>query len=966
MLKFISSGILISLMVICLLLESRTAMCKNGNFSKNAPNASQSGGDKFVPGVLIVKVNHSLNDELQSNFFKIENLKKSKATAVFQQAGVTAIEKIFPQSNPSITTEKIDLSRIYRIRFPENLDVQYLAQKLRTDPQIEYAEPDYLRKLTFIPNDSLYYKQWHLQKIEAGKAWDIETGNSKIIIGIIDTGTDIYHPDLRSKIWKNEDEIAGNGIDDDKNGYIDDVYGWDFAEKDNNPVNTSSNSKAAHGSMTAGVAAAATNNKVGVAGIGFNTLIMPIKCSRDYPKDSEQYILSGFEGIKYAVDNGAQIVSCSWSGSSASDYELEIVRYVHKKGAVIVAAAGNSNNDTAEYPASYPYVLSIAATNENDQKADFSTYGNAVDLAAPGTSVFTTWGYNEGYGFNNGTSFSTPLTAGAVALVLASHPEWNAQQAAQQVRISADNIDNLNPTYRYQLGKGRLNAFQALSIVSPAIRLDSYTFSDINFGDGDEVIEPGEKIELVLNLHNYLANATNVSVQLTTNDPYIQWTRDKINIDQIPGQVTSANTATPFIFTIKSEVPRGHLVEFLLDITANGGYQDWEFFSEIIAPLYATHTIGNVAFTLTSFGAFGYQDYAGSDQQFGEGFQYPKESISALYHGSLVVGDNPNRVSDCAYGNSSKSFVDWSTTELGNLIFNIKDKSDQGSYAQYDDRKAPYPIGITVTQRSYSWAAAPDDDYVVLEFEIQNTQAALVDSVYVGMYLDWDIGSSNDNLVDYNVANALAYQYTSYSKYYGVSLISPEKPASFRAVENEVYVWPDSYPDRLRWQFLTEGFVVTQSTRPHDWSQMLSAGPFQLAKFEKATVTFAMLGGENLEDIIQNAQAAKSKYRQITGTRDHPERELMEFQLYSNYPNPFNPSTTIRFQMAKPGLMKLNIYNVNGQLIRTLIDSHYPVGTHSIVWDGMDEFANNVSSGIYLLKFESADYQQSRKLILIR
>ncbi|MBN2090200.1 S8 family serine peptidase [candidate division KSB1 bacterium] len=966
MLKLFSSRIFITVLVVMLLFESPVLFGRDIDFSNNLQNVSKHSGDKYLPGILIVKVKPSLDRELASGYFKIENLKKSTATSVFQNAGVTAIEKIFPRHERQISIDKIDLSRIYRIRLAQNMNVPYLAQKLRTDPQIEYAEPEYLRKINFVPNDSLYYLQWHLQKVQADKAWDREKGNSKIIIGIVDTGTDIYHPDLQSKIWKNEDEIPNNGIDDDNNGRIDDVNGWDFAEKDNNPVNTSSSSRAAHGSLTAGVAAAATNNRIGVAGIGYNSTIMPIKCSLDYPKDAEQYIISGFEGIKYAADNGARIISCSWGGSSFSDFELEVVRYVHEKGAVIVAAAGNSYAEKVEYPASYPYVISVAATDQKDQKADFSTYGITVDLAAPGTSIFTTWGYNEGYDSAQGTSFSTPLVAGAIALVLANHPEWNAEQAAQQVRISADDIYPVNPTFRYKLGKGRLNAFQALNVVSPSIRLDSFVYSDRTYGDNDGVMDPGEKIELIFHLHNYLANATNVSVKLTTDDPYIQWDRDQITINQIPSQSIHVNDATPFIITVKSNAPRGHLVECFVDITADGGYQDWEFINLIIAPLFATHNIGNVAFTLTSFGAFGYKNYVESDELYGEGFQYPKGSISALFHGSLVVGDGPNRVSDCAYGNSTKNYMDWSTTVLGNLVFGLKEKSDQDSYAQFDDQNAINPIGVTVTQRSYSWTASPDDDYVILEFDVQNTRAELLDSLYVGLYMDWDIGPSNDNEADFDVVNALGYQYTSVSKYYGISLITPEKPASFRAVENERYVWPDTYPDKLRWQFLTEGFIATKSSRPHDWSQMLSAGPFRLEKFAKTTVTFAVLGGENLDDLILNAQAAKSKYHQIADVNDFPEHEKLEFQLYSNYPNPFNPSTTIRFQMAQAGLMRLNIYNINGQLVRTLLNHDFPAGMHSVRWDGLDELGNSASSGVYLVKFESANYQQSRKLILIR
>jgi hypothetical protein len=388
----------------------------------------------------------------------------------------------------------------------------------------------------------------------------------------------------------------------------------------------------------------------------------------------------------------------------------------------------------------------------------------------------------------------------------------------------------------------------------------------------------------------------------------------------------------------------------------------------IIAPAFATHNVGNVALTVSSFGVFGYDDYALSQQPVGEGFQYPKGSVSALFHGSLLVGVQPDQVSDCAYGNALKNQYDWVTTELGNLVFNQTQLSDQDSYAQYSDKVAIRPIGVTVTQRGFAWKQSPDDDYVLLEFEVQNTSAPPISNLYVGLYLDWDIGKVNDNLVGYDTEHGVGFQYAPDSKYYGLALIAPAQPASYRAVRNEFYVWPDSYPDQLKWQFMTEGFQVTRSDVPQDWSQMLSAGPFELNKYEKIKVVYAILGGETEADLIQNAIDAQTKYRQLTAVQASPVATIQPQQpvLAPNYPNPFNNATTIQYWIPTADLVSIQIFNIQGASIRTLITRSHLPGPYTVQWDGCNALGEMAPSGVYWVRLKWNEFIKIQKIILLR
>lgn len=358
-----------------------------------------------------------------------------------------------------------EIGRIFIVKLSPTDASENILKQLSELSFLNFAEFAPVLKTFLTPND-LDLKQWHLTKIMAEQAWNIRTGNANIKVAIVDDGVDINHPDLKSNMYVNTAEIAGNGIDDDNNGYIDDRFGWNANYRIGNPNPPIVNRAGfTHGTHCAGITSASTNNGLGIASIGFNISIIPVACA---DSTSPGYIVSGYEGIVYAVDAGANVISLSWGGSYFSNTGQTIINYARNKNVVVCAAAGNDNSNIMKYPAAYAGVISVAATTSLDKKASFSNYGSWIDVAAPGHSIWSTitGGANQ-YGYMNGTSMACPMVAGLCGLMLSQNASLKPAELEACLKSSCDNINSLNPNYSNQLGAGRINALNALQCVKP-------------------------------------------------------------------------------------------------------------------------------------------------------------------------------------------------------------------------------------------------------------------------------------------------------------------------------------------------------------------------------------------------------------------------------------------------------------------------------------------------------------------
>lgn len=354
-----------------------------------------------------------------------------------------------------------ELQRTYLLEFTDYANVTAIISELKATNGIDYAEQVPLDRTCLVPNDPSYSSQWHLNVINASGAWNYFSTGSTIKIAIVDDAVERTHSDISPNLWVNPGEIANNNIDDDGNGYIDDINGYDVGSNDNNPNPPSSSY--AHGTHVTGCASPATNNNTGVAGIGFSCKIIAVKSTT-----SASSITNGYDGIVYAVAAGADVINMSWGGTGTSTTAQNIINWAYGQGVVLVAAAGNNNSSTMFYPAGYTNVIAVAATNSNDTKASFSNYGSWVDISAPGNNIYATY-YGNTYANNSGTSMASPVVAGLCGLMLSLNPSLTPSDIRNCLTSTATSISSQNPSYPGQLGSGRINANAAMQCISSTL-----------------------------------------------------------------------------------------------------------------------------------------------------------------------------------------------------------------------------------------------------------------------------------------------------------------------------------------------------------------------------------------------------------------------------------------------------------------------------------------------------------------
>jgi PKD repeat protein len=447
-----------------------------------------------------------------------------------------------------------DISRIYRLTFQEAYDPVQVAALFSKDPNVEYAETEPKMQIYEVPNDPMYGLQQHLPQVMAEEAWDIhkgENGTEEVVIAFIDTGVDWYHEDLTANSWQNLGEDADgdghtietdnngqpildpddqNGIDDDGNDFIDDLIGWDFYEAQqtgngSDPAPNPGNSVGFHGTHCAGIAAAVTDNGIGVSGISWNCSYMGLMC------DINNDLTFAWDGIIYAADNGADVISNSWGGFSwyYREFLTDILDYANGLGSIVVAARGNENDDAFGHPSCYPGVIAVASVMTNDVKNSYSSYGLSVDVSAPGGGlgglILSTEPGNT-YNYEAGTSMACPLVAGLLGLVKSYHPEWTKDQVVNQVIATCDNIDDINPGFVNQLGSGRINAYNALAndYTSPQQELKMEMLGcKVTDSDNDGKLMSGDTGTISVTLRNYTHGVSTdaVHISISTDDSQI-------------------------------------------------------------------------------------------------------------------------------------------------------------------------------------------------------------------------------------------------------------------------------------------------------------------------------------------------------------------------------------------------------------------------------------------------------------
>lgn len=418
----------------------------------------------IVPGILIIKVKSGQKDVL---------LRDGAQWDAFDGMAVVSLRQMFPRAeDPKGRTDAkgnalVDLSRIFRLTLPQDADLAPLTRTLQATGRFDWVEHTTYSESFSTPNDPSIGSQNHLTQIGAFAAWDVTQGDTNVVIGMTDTSFDLLHQDLQDNLKYNwEDPIDGE--DNDGDGFIDNYAGWDIESNDNNLFVANNY----HGTGVLAVSSASTNNGIGIAGVGYNCMYLPVKIG-----SSAGTIITadGYEAITYCADRDCKVINCSWGTTTFSNLGQDVVDYAtFNMDALVVAAAGNLAAEEFRYPASFANVLSVTGVHNNDVFNNGSnptfTWADSVDLCAQGFNVFSTAtlggtpGASPVYTTTGGTSYAAPQVSGAAALVRSQFPCLTALETAEMLISSAMDIESIgtNSDYAGKIGK-RLDMATALT-----------------------------------------------------------------------------------------------------------------------------------------------------------------------------------------------------------------------------------------------------------------------------------------------------------------------------------------------------------------------------------------------------------------------------------------------------------------------------------------------------------------------
>ncbi len=442
----------------------------------------------ITPGELLIR----LTPEAATD---VERLHAASPIAAFHtKHNVESLHPLFPYlARPS---RNPNLKRIYLLRFAPDVPLEALKTAYEQSPFVEAVEYNYLRPTladVILPNDPKYPEQWSLPLMKLPQAWAIEKGDRGVVIAIIDSGIDYTHDDLAPKVWINPGEVPDNGLDDDGNGYVDDIYGWDFTdapnlqaegdyiEGDNEPIDESG-----HGTHVSGIAGAMPDNGIGIAGVAWECPLMAIRAGLSLGGSSRMQDDDSAAAIVYAADNGASVINMSWGSERRSFVIQDAIDYAYARGVVLVAAAGNSQKPEAIFPAAYRKVIAVASTEQNQQRFYQSNFGASIDIGAPGNVILSTQ-INNQYRLLTGTSMASPHVAGVAALILSKRPALTHEEVRHILINTADPVyredsDELDERF---VGAGTVNAERAL-LASGALQARIFA-PETNSGGADTI-----------------------------------------------------------------------------------------------------------------------------------------------------------------------------------------------------------------------------------------------------------------------------------------------------------------------------------------------------------------------------------------------------------------------------------------------------------------------------------------------
>lgn len=832
-----------------------------------------------------------------------------------------------------------------------------LVAKLQRRKEFVYVEEMPIYQLLDITNDPLSNEQYYLSLINAVPAWSaLPSSGDPIIVGVVDTGIDTAHADLRDNIARNAGEVGVdnlgrdkrfNRVDDDNNGFVDDWFGWDFvgsdgASPDNTPLPGNS-----HGTHVAGIIAAHANNSIGIAGVAQNVKVLPVKVGRDAP--GSRTVENTGNAIVYAASVGARIINCSFGSASQSFASLDVVRAATSLGALIVAAAGNDASEQAFYPAAHDVVLSVAATDAMDRRAMFSNFHRSVDICAPGVGILSTIP-NNSYELQDGTSMASPIVAAVAAMTLFANPTLAPDQLRGLIKANAVSIDSLNPTFEGRLGSGRVDALASVTRVKSKIaEIPRYTIHDDN---QNGILEPGESVEIqcaVTSQLDALQNAV-IVVSLVPQSLSVELLRDSVYV----GKVASGMTITPgtkFMVRIPTDAAINANMQLLATIYDGTEVCGQHLLEAIVNPNYRTVKENNIAVTVTTTGTVGFNDYPANTQ--GVGLVW-KDTENILFEGALMLGSSPTYLPNAARGADPRfrdhSFRSLSIVEMHNNI-PMAIAEAVGLFSDDNDR---YKLNVNIKHTVLQPTSDSVNNTLILVYDITNPSDTSIRDMYASLFFDWDIGLNGelDGVAWDNQRGLAVAQNTENPELptVCVGMIS-DLPLNVAAMDNQggggipsIY---DNFIRAEKWNVMSKGKLRTNSSIT-DVSMAIGGGPFDLGPKQSQQIAFVIAVDKNLSSASAQARSARHLAVDL-GLNAVPYVATAEADRIEGVtPSPvYAPHTiaNVRFHLSNPSEVNIQVVDLVGRpLLETITIPQLPTGPHAV-----DVRIPHASTGTYFI-----------------
>lgn len=803
---------------------------------------------------------------IQATYREMAEKQTEEWREIWHKRGLPLPDRCFPRHlPPSVKSAETgfgptDLSLWYSVEVPGLMKTDFLLSSLQKLPFFRFVEWKVEDAFPLSqPDDpaadsSNGAQRLVLQKIRAYEAWGISKGDSNVVIGVLDTGTPISHEDFQANLKINLADPV-NGIDDDQNGFVDDNRGWDFGSNDPDPSPDNNGSSPGHGTSVASLAAASTNNGIGVAGIGWKCRLLPVKIWKWAGSFSN---FSGYEAIVYAADMGCKVINCSWgSPKSGSQFEQDVIRYAtFNKGALVVAAGGNSPGYYQFMPANYDYAFGVSMTDNNDQIFWAASRHFKLDIMAPGVEVYGiqtsgTYGWVEG-----GTSMASPLVAGAAALLLSKYPNLSGLQAGELLRVNSDTIYAVsgNAGYRDQTGRGRLNILRALQLEN---RISLRAVDCISGGSS----RPGDTLRLALRLENYLDSVPGFSVSLQSGDPDFSLVNASASFGPLGGM---KEKESGFIFSglVSPALASRKEIPIRAEVQA-GSYRDVRWFSIQLNPEWLTLDSNEVCISICENGRLGNSDASG---YLGSGIRYRGTGLSS--DAGLLLGTGPGRVSNCVFSGPGTD-QDFKAENI--IAFQNYPGLDQHAVVHLNDSLAgARTIGIGIKQSAYECTADSLNSVVFLSYQLKNRNNYAIDSLCVGLYNDWDI-----DIPDWNYSRWIDSLRIGVTKGSGIrnllagTLLLDDYEPQFFAIDavpdtagNNINLY-DGFSQAEKWKTLSSGIARPAAGQLNGTNVVQICGSkirnFQAGETRK--VAFALVFADSVPDLISKSRSARNFYR---------------------------------------------------------------------------------------------------------